>query len=245
MVWAVRFVRLRVLNMNALFPTRKHSSDRAAPFVLMIIIATVTFLTGCGPNYYWVKSGASSSDLSLDSAECRVFAAGAVPQNPKQIQLSRGYRTPAFTTCSRSGSSADCFTTGGNYVPPKYSAYDANDSVRSDAVDVCMDRKGWQLVSEKELQAKSNPISSTPDAYGETSKYVVEVDGYCNETSDCVRGLACSNQKCVKQLNSQGVGSTSTKKTTVAGGYCVGDQTCRSGLACIGNKCVIDFGRSR
>lgn len=231
--------------MAVLFPTRKHSSDRAAPFVVIAIIAAVAFLTGCGPNYYWVKSGASNSDWSLDSAECRVFAAGAVPQNPQQIQLSGGYRNSALTTCSRFGSSVDCMTTGGDYVPPTYYAYDANDSVRSDAVNVCMHRKGWQRVSEKELQAKSNQRSSTPDAYGDTSKYVVEVDGYCNETSDCVRGLACSNHKCVKQLNPQRAVGTPTKKTTAAGGYCVGDESCRSGLACIGNKCVTDFGSSR
>ncbi len=153
------YLHVRVLNMKTPFPTRKHSSDRTATFVVIVITTAVTLLTGCGQNYYWVKSGASNSDWSLDSTECRVFAAGAVPQNPQQIQLSGGYRNSALTTCSRFGSSVDCMTTGGDYVPPTYYAYDANDSLRSDAVNVCMYRKGWQRVSEKELRAKSNQRS--------------------------------------------------------------------------------------
>lgn len=231
--------------MDVPFPTRRHSSNKPASFMIMVVVAAVAFLTACGPNYYWVKPGANKSDLSLDSAECRVFAAGAVPQNPQQIQLSSGYRNSSLTTCSRFGSSVDCTTTGGDYVPPTHYAYDANESVRSDAENVCMYRKGWRRVSEKELQAKSNQRSLTPDVYGDTSKYIVEVDGYCNETSDCVRGLACSNNKCIKQLNPQREGGTPTKKSTAAGGYCVGNESCRSGLTCIGNKCVTDFGSSR
>jgi hypothetical protein len=212
----------------------------------MVGIVVVVFLAGCGPSYYWTKPGASNSDWNLDSAECRVFAAGAVPQSPRQIQLSSGYRNSSITTCSGFGSSANCITTGGDYVPPTYYAYDTNDSVRTDAVNVCMYRKGWQRVSENELQATSvNQNSSPPDTYGDTSKYIVEVDGYCNETSDCVRGLACSNNKCIKQLKPQQVGGTPTKEKTAAGGYCVGDKFCRSGLACIQNKCVTDFGKSR
>lgn len=239
-----RLALLRVPPMSASPTMRSHPAIAPRLAIIVILILLALLLAGCGPQYLWVKPGASQSDWSLDASECRVFAAGAVPRDPQRIPLTSGYRTSSLTTCSAFGRSVDCMTTGGDYVPPTYWAYDANESIRDEAVQICMHRKGWARVTKAELEAKTaqQPFPSTDDG---SAKYVVEAGGYCNETNDCVRGLACNSHKCVQPANAPRSAVNPKKNSVGAGGYCRGDESCRSGLACADNKCVIDFGKPR
>ncbi|MBK6973515.1 MAG: hypothetical protein IPH26_11440 [Sterolibacteriaceae bacterium] len=176
------------------------------PNLTTALFSTVTgavfsaLLAGCGPTYYWVKPGATNSDWNLDSTECRVYATGAVPRNPQQIQLSTGYRNSSITNCSSFGSTMNCTTTGGEYVPPTYWAYDANDGVRSDAVNLCMYRKGWQRATAEELDAKRAKQAT----YEQPSMMQCQSDGDCEHGKSC-RSRSGGGSECRASTNERAI----------------------------------------
>lgn len=47
-------------------------------------------------------------------------------------------------------------------------------------------------------EGQQNVNTNSPSAYDGTEKYIVEAGGYCNENADCVRGLACRNNRCLR-----------------------------------------------
>lgn len=93
-----------------------------------------------------------------------------------------------------------------------------------------------------ERQIKAAAIRRTNDG---TEKYTVASGGYCDESADCVRGLACGNHTCTKPSAGQRSGVTTSKKLTGPGGYCSSDEYCRSDLICSDNRCVTNFGKAR
>lgn len=140
---------------------------------IIVSAMVISLLCACSTSY-WVKPGAGSDDWELDSSECRVLAAGAIPAATQQIQLSGGYRNPSVTNCSALGSNINCTTSGGDYVPPTYYAFDANTSIRDEAVELCLKRKGWRRVTEAELKAKSQQQQET------RRDWCPEIDNFCD-----------------------------------------------------------------
>lgn len=150
---------------------------------IMFAAVLAAALTGCGPNYYWVKPEATQTDWQLDSTECRAYASRAVPANHKLVELSSAYQTPARTSCASVASSLSCTTTGGEVVPAKVIAYDANDQLRNEAVAACMYRKGWRLVA-------SDHVATTRAQADQSRTSVAE----CQTDRDCGRGRSCRSR---------------------------------------------------
>src|SRR6202034_466052 len=91
-----------------------------------------------------------------------------------QTMLTSGYTTPMQTTCTGGGYTVNCFTTGGQYVPPAYMTTDLNQSGRSSAVRACLFAAGWQPVKDKdEARAVTNSVSGavSTEAVGEARVY--------------------------------------------------------------------------
>lgn len=121
-------------------------------------------LTGCA-QFQWQKYGATQDDWNRDTYSCQMEAARTYPTQLASYQVASGYQTPTNTNCSSSGSaygsggynnsyvsgnsSTNCTTTGGNYVPPTTSTYDANQNNRNQAAKSCMYARGWQYVRVK------------------------------------------------------------------------------------------------
>lgn len=215
----------------------------ARPRTALIAAALMGTLAGCGPQYVWVKPGATSANWNVDWTDCRVYGIQAVPQNQQATKLSNGYQEPAFTSCSKFGASIDCTTTGGGSVAPTYIAYDANSGLRDDAIRLCMLRKNWQLMDMADYKAQQARNSNL--AEDGTEKWIVIEGGFCNNTDDCIRGLQCGENKCQRPGATHSAHSSPKKKSVTAGGFCPADDFCQAGLKCSNNSCVVDFQKSR
>jgi hypothetical protein len=81
----------------------------------------------------------------------------------QQVQLTSGYTTPVQTNCSSFGYTVNCFTTGGQYVPPASIPIDMNQSARNSAVRSCLFSAGWQPVKDHaEAAAVTNAATPEP-----------------------------------------------------------------------------------
>lgn len=216
---------------------------RIATFV---VSASIFFLTGCVQSY-WVKPGGSESDFRVDQTECQILAVQTVPVDRQNITISNGYTTPAYTTCSGSGNMAGCTTTGGQYVPPVNYNYDANEDLRGRAEILCLEKRGWRLMTEEEIRKENQRTQSitnsttSPASDGTLTSVVVE-GGYCYVSENCMYDLICRRNRCV---------STSPSKTSRAaqdadkrryisyeGQACGGATTCGEGLTCVNRVCI-------
>lgn len=215
----------------------------AFPRTALSAAVLMVTLAGCGPQYIWVKPGATSANWNVDWTDCRVYGAQAVPQNQQSMKLSNGYQEPAFTSCSKFGASIDCTTTGGGSVAPTYIAYDANSDLRDDAIRLCMSRKGWRLMDVADYKAQQTGNFNV--AADGTEKWIVIEGGYCNNTDDCIRGLLCGENKCKRPVATSSTPSSPKKNSVKAGGVCAADDFCQSGLKCSDSSCVVDFQKAR
>ncbi len=162
--------------MTSLFVFFRHIASVVASVTALVV------LSACGTIYYWVKPGGSQSELDADKTECRVLAAGAIPRDTQQVKLTSGSRTPTMTNCSSFGRSVDCISTGGAYIPPTYYSYDANEGLRDDAVELCLQRKGWQRVTREELRSTSSQRTSSHPS--QKRDWCPEIDNFCDVKGD-------------------------------------------------------------
>jgi hypothetical protein len=93
----------------------------------------------------WVKSGASSADFQIAKGRCLSCAYSRVPAAPTSAVIDGGYTSPIVTNCTGYGYSASCVSSGGNYTPPAFITYDANNGVRNNVFSGCMYAGGWSL----------------------------------------------------------------------------------------------------
>lgn len=112
-----------------------------------VILALVATLAGCAQK--WEKPGGTDVEFQSTLSTCRGRAFSMFPPNNYTIQTSAGYTTPAYTSCSGYGYSANCITTGGQYNPPTYMTLDRNDSARDQAVESCLMSNGWRKAERR------------------------------------------------------------------------------------------------
>jgi len=78
-----------------------------------------------------------------------------------QVMTSPGYTTPLQTSCTPVGYSVNCFTTGGNFVPPSYMLVDQNQDARNSAFRSCLYAAGWlPAKNREEAEAITNSAST-------------------------------------------------------------------------------------
>lgn len=137
-----------------------------------IILGALLSLAAC--TEYWAKPGGTAAEFDATKAACQAQAYSQFPPIPQQTMLTSGYTTPMQTTCTGGGYTVNCFTTGGQYVPPAYMTTDLNQSGRSSAVRACLFAAGWQPVKDKdEARAVTNSVSGavSTEAVGEARVY--------------------------------------------------------------------------
>lgn len=78
-------------------------------------------------------------------AECLSRAAAKFPPMNRQVQIGNGYTTPVMTNCNGFGYSINCYSTGGQYVPPAFMTVDDNAAGRQQEVRNCFFKHGWHL----------------------------------------------------------------------------------------------------
>ncbi len=95
---------------------------------------------------YWEKPGSSQGEFDVTLAGCESKAMSLAPPMMQTIQISAGYMTPVTTQCSGYGQFVNCYSTGGQYMPPQFMTIDANKSNRERQVNSCLRVAGWTPV---------------------------------------------------------------------------------------------------
>jgi hypothetical protein len=124
--------------------------------------------TGC--TQYWAKPGGTQLEFEATKSACQTQAFAQFPAMPQQVMLTTGYITPVQTSCAGSGYAVNCFSTGGQYVPPAYVTVDQNQGARNSAVRSCLFEAGWRPVKDREeaiavTESASAPAVSSDAAY--------------------------------------------------------------------------------
>jgi hypothetical protein len=116
------------------------------PTTHILLSLVLTFLvSGC---VTWQKPGGTPEEFQATKAACTSRAYARFPPMNRQVQISSGYVTPAFTNCTGFGYSANCITTGGQVVAPQTMTVDDNTVPRSQDVTSCLYQHGWRPVQQ-------------------------------------------------------------------------------------------------
>jgi hypothetical protein len=121
----------------------------SAPVGLMLLCLA---LAGCAPEF-WAKPGGTPAAFEGTKAACTTQSYAMFPPVMQPVMMSPGYVTPMQTICNGDGHFANCFTTGGNYVPPMFVPVDQNQGARNSAVRSCLMAAGWRPVKNEEEAA--------------------------------------------------------------------------------------------
>jgi hypothetical protein len=125
------------------------------------VLLGAMIVSGCSPQL-WAKPGGTEVEFEGAKASCNTRSFAEFPPMPQQIMIMAGYTTPIQTSCSGGVYAVNCFTTGGNYVPPSYVTVDQNQGARNSSVRSCLMTAGWQPVKNREeANAVTNSGSST------------------------------------------------------------------------------------
>ena len=100
----------------------------------------------------WEKAGATPEEFEAMKSACSAQSAARFPPMLRQVQLTSGYITPVTTNCSGYGYSVNCFTTGGQYVPPVIITVDDNGSARNQDTRSCFFQNGWAPAKKSSFQ---------------------------------------------------------------------------------------------
>lgn len=115
---------------------------------IALAIALPLLLSGCAQKLWY------GQNPQRDIYECQQEAARAYAPAMYNSTVGVGYTTPSYTTCNAYGYSANCVTTGGNYVPPAQVTLDANSSNRNNHFNYCMVSRGNMLMTKAEYEAR-------------------------------------------------------------------------------------------
>jgi hypothetical protein len=108
---------------------------------------------GCAPQL-WAKPGGTPLQFEQTKSFCTTQSYGMFPPVMQPLMVSPGYVMPLQTTCFGGGHAVNCFTTGGDYIPPTFVPVDQNQGARNSAVRSCLMATGWQPVKDAEEAAR-------------------------------------------------------------------------------------------
>lgn len=141
--------------VSLIWPNQSEHSRRASLRPLwpnLVTVFAVMAMTSC--TQYWAKPGGTAAEFEATKAACQAQSYVEFPPMPDQVMLLGGYTTPLQTTCTGSGYAVNCFTTGGQYIPPTYITVDRNEAARVSGFKSCLYAAGWQQVKNKEEAAE-------------------------------------------------------------------------------------------
>jgi len=151
------------------------------------MLAASIFLAGCGtPTYY--APGRTQAQFDAQAAACSEFAGSSInQQNLGQSGYMMGQSAGGGGAALGVGGLALALLEGGAH---------------SFRFDECMRSGGYTKASP--------PVANVDDSYqrGQVSqleddgykdeKNIVVERGYCNESADCIKGLSCSRNTCLR-----------------------------------------------
>ena len=127
------------------------------PVTRSMMLAAIFGLTAC--TQYWAKPGGTEGEFEATKSACHAQSYAQFPPVYQQVQITSGYVTPIQTSCSGYGYGANCFTTGGQYIPPAFTTVDLNETGRNNGFRSCLFTAGWRPVkSKEEAEAVTNSI---------------------------------------------------------------------------------------
>jgi hypothetical protein len=131
-------------------------------FQLAAVFLALGLLTACAEK--WEKPGGTQQEFDAMQAACISRASSRFPPLMREVQIRNGYTTPITTNCSALGNSVNCYTTGGQYVPPLVIPVDDNDNARSQDVRSCFFENGWHPATDHKNETAASNVSSPPPA---------------------------------------------------------------------------------
>jgi hypothetical protein len=111
------------------------------------VLGAAAALAAC--TQYWAKPGGTPAEFEATQAACQNQAYAQFPPAMQQVMVNPGYVTPLQTICNGAGYASNCYTTGGQYIPPSFMLVDQNAGGRSSAVRSCLFAAGWQPAKNK------------------------------------------------------------------------------------------------
>nr|WP_294510637.1 hypothetical protein [uncultured Rhodopila sp.] len=98
---------------------------------------------------YWAKPGGTPAEFEAAKAACQSQAYAQFRPVMQQVMVSPGYVTPLQTICNGGQYGTNCYTTGGQYLPPSFMMVDQNEAGRNSAARSCLFAAGWQPARNK------------------------------------------------------------------------------------------------
>jgi hypothetical protein len=170
----------------------------------MALLLAFLPLAGCA-SQLWAKPGGTPAEFEGAKAGCNTQSYAMFPPMMQQVMVMAGYVTPVQTSCSGGGYAVNCFTTGGNYVPPLYVPVDQNQGARNSAVRSCLMTAGWQPVKDKEEAAlvtnsalAGAPQQSVPVASATMSSGWDAARAACRTEANAAANFANGFDRCMK-----------------------------------------------
>jgi hypothetical protein len=108
---------------------------------LVLALAIMPLIAACATK--WEKPGATEAEFEATKSACQSRSYSQFPPMPEQVLIMAGYTTPMQTQCSGAGYYSNCYTTGGQYIPPSYMTVDNNQAPRNSANRSCFFEHGW------------------------------------------------------------------------------------------------------
>ncbi len=132
-------------------------------------IAACLALSACqsGPQLVAFKPGTTFDDRQQAYDACKIAAINQIPAEIR-TDYNPGLYNPGTLQCSAIGTYVSCQRFGEINIPPTVSQYDANDSLRSRAINRCMENKGYQFLDKaprctSEAQKRAALTQPQPD----------------------------------------------------------------------------------
>ncbi len=158
----------------------------------LVLIPVLLPMAGC--TQYWAKPGGTQEQFAVTKSACQAQSYAQFPPAPQQVMLTAGYTTPQQSTCSGNGYMVNCYTTGGQYMPPTYVTLDQNSGARDSGFQSCLMNAGWRLAKNKEEAeaiARSGYAPPVVAASAAGPKSIAKFDDWTAATHDESGVMTC------------------------------------------------------
>lgn len=117
-----------------------------------VVAATIVLLVGCAAQEtYWVHSHNNQQRAAQDKLDCEQQALRMHPRLIVNQQITQPTQRPSTFTCDRFGSSVTCRENPGRTDAGLSIPMDANNRLRGEAFATCLQTKGYQLMSNEQI----------------------------------------------------------------------------------------------
>jgi len=146
-----------------------------------ILAATIMLLAGCAAQQtYWVHTHNNQQRAAQDQLDCEQQALRMYPRLIVNQQITPPTQTPSTITCNAIGSNITCNEFGGRRDPGLSIPMDANNRLRGEAIATCLCTKGYQLMSNEQIDRANAANRPTPQPIPTSRVVLKEPDQHIN-----------------------------------------------------------------